>query len=75
MGIGASSQSRKHPRSLAAGFAFNKPAEKIIYWQIKGFQTKPLPSGNGWCFPALLAKRMSRKSKMRKRVPRPAAAS
>lgn len=43
---------------------FNKPAEKIFYWQIKTFQTKPLSCGNGWRFPMLpprlLAKTMSR---------------
>lgn len=43
MGMGASSQPRKHPRSLVAGLAFNKLAEKIIYWQIKIRQS---------CFPA-----------------------
>lgn len=40
MGLGASCQSLKHPRSLAVGFAFNKPAEKIIYWQIKKILNK-----------------------------------
>ena len=53
MGMGASSQSRKHPRSLAVGLAFHKQAEKIIYWQIKIFRTKLLPCRNGWRFPML----------------------
>lgn len=36
-----------------AALAFNKPAEKVIYWSIQRFQTKLLPRRNERCIPTL----------------------
>jgi len=48
MGMGASSQSRKRPRSPVAGLTFKQGAEKTIYWQIKkDFKRSRFLAGTG----------------------------